>query len=332
MRNKILGCLGVLLVLALFASVMLNIGLLSSRFAGLAGGLTPVRKPTPFQATEIQPADSTTTKTRLVQIDLESIIFSGIVEDLKRALRQAAADDTVAAIVLRINSPGGEVTASDTLYQEVKDTAAKKPVVVFMDSIAASGGYYIACGASRVVAHPTGITGSIGVIMQMPAYQELMGKVGVEMRTFKSGAMKDAGSGSRPMTEEEKQYFQTLIGQNYERFVNIVATARGLSAEALKTGLADGRIFLGEEAKAHGLVDEVGYIEQAYEVARTLAKAPGAAVIRYERPFNWRGLAGLLGDAETPATPHRVEIDLVPRLLPPLQPGRCYYLWSGLAD
>lgn len=330
MRNKVLGCLGVLVLLALFASVMLNIGLISSRFASGASALAlSARKPEPFQSLELEPAAAGASASRIVRLDVDSIIHSGMVEDLKRALRQATEDRNVAALVLRINSPGGEVTASDTLYQAVKETASQKPVVVFMDSIAASGGYYIACGATKIVAHPTGITGSIGVIMQMPAYQELMSKVGVEMRTFKSGAMKDAGSGSRPMTDEEKHYFQTLIGQNYERFVSIVAQARQRPVVELKAGLADGRIFLGEQAKADGLVDETGYLEQAYEMARQLGNAPGAAVVMYERPFNWRGLASLLGEAETPLHPQRVELDVSSRLLPQLEPGRCYYLWPG---
>lgn len=332
MRNKVLGCLGVLLLLALFVSVMVNIGLISSHFANGANALAlSTRKPEPFQSLELEPAVAGASTSRIVRLDLDSLIHSGMVEDLKRALRQAAEDGHVAAIVLRINSPGGEVTASDTLYQAVKETAAQKPVVAFMDSIAASGGYYIACGATKIIAHPTGITGSIGVIMQMPAYQELMNKVGVEMRTFKSGAMKDAGSGSRPMTDEEKQYFQTLIGQNYERFVTIVAVARQRPVEELKAGLADGRIFLGEQAKVDGLVDDTGYLEQAYEMARQLGKAPGAAVVMYERPFNWRGLVSLLGEAEAPRSPQRLELDVSSRLLPRLEPGRCYYLWPGAA-
>src|SRR5690606_37248738 len=117
------------------------------------------RQPEPFQALEVEPAAPGAGFRRIVRLDLESLIHSGMVDGLKRGLRQAVEDTHVAAIVLRINSPGGEVTASDTLYQAVKETAQRKPVVVYMDSIAASGGYYIACGATKIIAHPTGISG-----------------------------------------------------------------------------------------------------------------------------------------------------------------------------
>lgn len=337
MKPKVFGCLGVLLALLLFASVMLNVGLIASHSSPLSlDGAPPRLLREPFSSEQLAPAKDSRTRDTIVQIDLASVITgeggpgSSMVTEMKAALGQAVEDSRVKAIVLRVDSPGGEVTASDTIYAAVKDAAARKPVVVFMDSIAASGGYYIACGARHIVAHPTAITGSIGVIMQGYGVKGLMEKAGVETRTFKSGAMKDAGSMSRDMTEEERAEFQRLVMQNYERFVGIVSEARGIPVEELKNGAADGRVFLGESAKAHKLVDETGYIEAAYDAAKRLAGIEDAEIIRYARQPRLRDFLGMLGQSQ--AAPPRVEIDVVRRLLPPLKPGHCYYLWPGAAD
>jgi protease-4 len=241
-----------------------------------------------------------------------------MVEEIKRALHQAVEDSRVKAIVLRIDSPGGEVTASDTLYAAVKEAAAKKPVVAYLDSVAASGGYYIACGAERIVAHPTGITGSIGVIMSGYGVQGLMEKAGVETRTFKSGAMKDAGAMSRAMTEPERAFFQELVMRNYERFVGIVSAARGVSVDLL----------------AEKLADEVGYVEAAYEAARRLAGVDDAEVVRYTRTPGWRDFLGFLAESGGGAGGGAMKVQVeVPGLSgPAMRPGRCYFLWTGGAE
>jgi protease-4 len=331
MKNKVLGCLGVVLVIALFGSVMLNIFLIA-RSAGsleLAALRSPAIQLPPFRAIQVEAPALPTTRDRIVQIDLTGIItgdatgFGSMVSEVKRALRQAADDRFVRAIVLRIDSPGGEVTASDTIYKAVKETGTRKPIVVFMDSMAASGGYYIACGSRRIIAHPLAITGSIGVIMQGIGYDGLLGKVGVEMRTFKSGPMKDAGSGSRPMTEAEKEFFQRMVLQNYDRFVQIVSDARGIPVDELRNGIADGRIYLGEEARARKLIDETGYIEQAYAVAKELAGITDAEIVLYHSRPSFLELLGIFGEAKSP---NKIEIDVSDRLLPRLKPGWAYYL------
>ncbi|MFN0125065.1 MAG: signal peptide peptidase SppA, partial [Verrucomicrobiales bacterium] len=337
MKPKVIGCVGVLLVLVLLASVLLNVGLLATQsVAGLRfDPASPVIRPAPFQAERLVEARDSRTRDRIVQLDITGLITGGrgsgsMVEDVKRALGQAVADSRVKAIVLRIDSPGGEVTASDTLYAAVKEAASKKKVVAYLDSVAASGGYYIACGAERIVAHPTGITGSIGVIMSGFGVQGLMEKAGVESRTFKSGAMKDAGAMSRAMTDTEKAFFQDLVMQNYERFVGIVATARGLPVDELKNGLADGRVILGEAAVTSRLADEAGYIEAAYAAARNLAGVDDAEVVRYIRTPRLRDLLGLVGVASGAEGSEALKVQVeVPGLADTLmRPGRCYYLWT----
>lgn len=342
MKPKVLGCVGLLLVLILFASVVLNVGLLASR--SMAGFTldhhAPVLQVAPFEVEQLVEAENPSTRDRIVQLDISGVITGddgaggSMVEEIKRALHQAIEDPRVKAIVLRIDSPGGEVTASDTLYAAVREAAAKKKVVAYLDSVAASGGYYLACGAERIVAHPTGITGSIGVIMSGVGIQGLMEKAGVESRTFKSGAMKDAGAMSRAMSDAERAFFQDLVMQNYERFVGIVSAARAIPVDDLKAGLADGRVVLGEAAVAGQLADETGYIEAAYAAARKLAGLDDAEVVRYTRVPGWRDLLGFLARSGGPAGSESVRVRVeVPGLAPSLmRPGRCYFLWTGAAE
>lgn len=162
--------------------------------------------------------------------------------------------------------------------------------------------------------------------MQAPNASELMEKVGVSYHTFASGQFKDSGSMSREMREDERQYFQDLVDENYSRFVGIVAAARGIDEGRLRNeGIADGRIFSGEGAEQVGLVDSVGYIEDAYERARELAGADGAKVVRYVQPMGLSGLLGLLGKAgEGVGT--KVEVDMTGGLFPKLEAGRIYLL------
>jgi protease IV len=332
------GCFVAILVIALFLSVALNLSqwaLTSDDFGELELSSQPAKKPEKFREHLVEAAKGKASD-RIVHLDLDGIISSmstesvfmealPSMESLKRQLDQAAEDSRVKAIVLRINSPGGEVTASDILYQKVKKVAAQKPVVIYMDSLAASGGYYIACGATQIVASETTLTGSIGVIMETLNYADLFGKVGLSMNTFTSGAFKDSLSGARSMREDEKVYVQKLVTQMYDRFVGIVAEARKLPVEQLKAGVADGRVLLGREALESKLVDQIGYIEDAYTLARELGKCPEAAVVKYRGQPNFLEAFGLAAQTAAKGSA-KVDVKLESSLLPSLRPGVPYYL------
>jgi protease-4 len=198
----------------------------------------------------------------------------------------------------------------------------KKPVVVAMSSLGASGAYYAACAADWIVANPTTFTGSIGVIIQSLNYEGLFDKVGLDAVVFKSGKFKDMLSGSRPISEDERAYVEGMVKQVYERFLGIVAFSRGLEADKLRDTFADGRILTGQDAKEAGLVDQLGYIEDAYDKARALANAPDAGVIRYHSGLNFQRLLHLLGANAN----SKVEVQLAPGPKFRLQPGRAYLL------
>lgn len=183
-------------------------------------------------------------------------------------------DASVKAIVLRVDSPGGGVSPSQEIFDEVKAAAAVKPVVVSMGSVAASGGYYVAVPAQRILANPGTITGSIGVIMQFTNFEELLGKVGLKSQVVKSGLHKDIGSPVRPMSAEDRAILQSLIDDVYAQFVQAVAESRNMDLEKVRL-LADGRIFTGRQALQEGLVDELGGYRDAIRVAAELAGIEG---------------------------------------------------------
>src|SRR5205807_1132584 len=202
------------------------------------------------------------------------------------ALQQAREDSHVKAIVLEIDSPGGEVTAADQIYNAVAKTRARKPVVVYMDSLAASGGYYIACGGKFLMANETTITGSIGVIIQTLNYEQLFNKIGLASVVFKSGKYKDILNGARPMTPEERELIQRLVLQNYDKFIGIVAKERSLQADMQRNNIANGRIISGKEALVDKIIDGLAQIEDAFAKATQLGNAPQATVVKYAPPFS----------------------------------------------
>jgi protease-4 len=210
----------------------------------------------------------------------EEIISS---ENIVRQFKKFREDRSVKAIVFRIETPGGGVSASQEIYEEVKRTRdSGKPVIVSMGSIAASGGYYVACGASRIVANPGTLTGSIGVISQFLHFNQLMDKVGIASTTIKSGKFKDVGSPFRLPTDEEKKYFQEMINDVYAQFLSVVEKERKLSHEKAKA-LADGRVFSGARAYEVGLVDTLGTYEDAMSIAAAAANITGTPRIVKEK-------------------------------------------------
>ena len=207
-----------------------------------------------------------------------------ILSQVYHRLQLAAEDPYVRGIVLRVDTPGGEVTASDILYNEIVKfrERTKKPVVTLMMGLAASGGYYVAAATNHIIAHPSTITGSIGVISVFPNLKELFSKIGVEVNVIKSGELKDSGSVFRDMTEEEKELFQGIIDELYQKFLDVVLLGRdnALSLDELKA-LADGRIYTAQQAHKLKLIDEIGYFDAAFEKVKTLAGIRDAKVTTY---------------------------------------------------
>jgi protease-4 len=200
--------------------------------------------------------------------DNESIGSDKICE----ALRKARNDSKIKAVVLRINSPGGSALASDVMWREIQLTKKEKPVIASMSDVAASGGYYMAMGCDKIVAHPTTITGSIGVFgLMFNAQNMFKNKLGITFDGVKTGAYSDIGNGTRPFTEGEKQIIQSEVDKIYETFTTKAAAGRKMPVETLKS-LAGGRVWSGTEAKANGLVDELGGLDKAIELAAAQAK------------------------------------------------------------
>lgn len=221
-------------------------------------------------------------------ITLEGVIMSGYsgflsaagTDDILRQLHDAAEDPDIGALVIRINSPGGTVAASQELYQEalrVKESGKK--LVVSMGDVAASGGYMVSCAADKIVANPGTTTGSIGVIMEFQNIEGLYDKLGLKENVIKSAPHKDIGSPTRPMTEDERAILQDMINEMYGQFVDIVAKGRHMDVEEVKK-LADGRVYTGTQAKKLGLVDEIGNYYDAIKIAADLAGIKGKPVIK----------------------------------------------------
>ncbi len=217
---------------------------------------------------------------------------------VREEFEKAADDDHVKALVLRINSPGGTVTASDILYHEIKRFKARRkiPVVAAVMDVAASGGYYAALAADRIVVHPTSITGSIGVLMLTVNSSGLLEKIGVNASYITSGPRKDMGSPFRALTPDERAIFQEVIDRLYGRFIALIVRERRLD-EARVRSFADGRIYTAGEALNLGLVDQIGYLEEAIALAREAAGLGEAKVVTYHRPRQYRATIYSGGEA-----------------------------------
>jgi protease-4 len=255
----------------------------------------------------------------------------GLVQNVVAQLRKAESDPQVKALVLKIDSPGGSVTASDILYHELKayqERSGVKVVALFM-GLAASGGYYAALPADRIVAHPTAITGSVGVIFLAPRVDGLMAKIGVAVDVNKTGANKDTGSPFRARTAEEAALIQDLTDQLGQRFIDLVSTHRRLTPAALAE-VKTARIFLAPRALDLGLVDMIGYSDDALAAARQEADLPeDARVVVYRR--NEYPNDTVYNSAARGGSPRPALVDLgLPTDILPATTG-FYYLWAPAA-
>ncbi|MDA0987403.1 MAG: signal peptide peptidase SppA [Bacteroidetes bacterium] len=217
---------------------------------------------------------------KIAIIELKDEIFES--ENIVRQLKKYGNNENIDAIVLRVNSPGGDVAASQEIFEEVKKVREIKPIITSFGSVAASGGYYVALGSTKIVSNPGSVTGSIGVISQYMNLEELLSKVGIHSTTIKSGKFKDSGSLFREMTEDEKKYLQETIDDVYIQFINVVSFERNISLKKVKE-LANGKIYTGQKAFELGLVDTIGTFEDAISIAANLSGIIGEPTIVKER-------------------------------------------------
>lgn len=252
------------------------------------------------------------------------IPVTGAIEDSTVLLRQIIAftkDKSIKAIILRIDSPGGGVGASQEIYREIERTRGIKKVIVSMGGVTASGGYYIASAADKIVANPGTITGSIGVIMQYYQYRDLAQKIGVKLEVIKSGEFKDIGNPDRELTEKDREILNAVISDIQTQFVDDVAKGRKLPAEKVRE-IADGRIFTGSMAKELGLVDQLGNFEDAVTVAKELAGIEGEVSLVYPERKKLRLLDVLLGEAAESMT----------RVIKNSTKSTIEYRWNGFSN
>lgn len=328
--------------------MLLNLGSLVS---ALGMGAGTIRHATGPKLQEALVEDHSSAD-KIAVLRLEGIISSdrsdggfSMVDVVKAQLEAAKEDDHVRAVILRVDSPGGEVLASDEIYRLISDfqKQTQKPVVASMGNLAASGGYYVSTPCRWIVANELTITGSIGVIMSSLNYRSLMDKVGLYPMVFKSGKYKDILSGSRKLEdipEEEQAMIKGLINETYGKFKDVISTGReaayAMNANGpLKskqlindwTEFADGRVFLGVEAMRMGFVDQVGNFNDAVETARTLAGVKSANVVEFQQFFDLGDFFRMFGKTKTPVM--KVDLGLQPSAL---KPGCMYFLYSVMGE
>jgi protease IV len=289
-------------------------------------------------------------RNKVVVIPIEGVITSqgygrngaNMVDVVEEQFKRAAQDKSVKAVILKVNSPGGEVLASDDIYNIVErfQKNSRKPVIAAMGSLAASGGYYVSAPCQWIVANEMTITGSIGVIMHGYNFRGLMDKVGVRPETFKSGKFKDMLSPDKreeDITQEERDMIQAMVNETFDKFKSVVGEGRGSAAK--KNGgstekgrtladnwvqYADGRVLSGKEALKLGFVDELGNFDAAVTRAQKLAKIPDANLVQYEQQFDLGDLLGIFGQSgEARATTLKIDVGID---APKLQMGRLYFL------
>lgn len=240
--------------------------------------------------------------------------------DFISQLDQAIRDEAVKALVIMVNSPGGEVVASDEIYQKILEVKqAGKPVIISMGAMAASGGYYISAPADRIFANPNTLTGSLGVIFTLPNYQGTANWLGYKEYVIKSGEHKDIGNPLRELTAEERGIFQELVDESYQQFVDIIAAGRQIPHEEV-LAMADGRVYSGRQAKKLNLIDEFGSLEDATAYAIQSLGLAEAKIIQYSRPVSFRSLLyGLKQPADSAVAkalqPFLSRVSAEPRLL-----------------
>jgi protease-4 len=252
---------------------------------------------------------------------------TSIIEDIKEALKKAQYDDAIKGIVVKINSPGGTITGSDILHHELKQFKEEQGirVVACLMDVGTSGGYYVATAADEIMAHPTTITGSIGVIALKFNIKGLLNLVGVKDETIKSGEMKDIWSPFRPSTDKERAIMQAVIDQFHSRFIDVIKEGRkNLSRQEIEK-LANGRIFTADEALKAKLIDRIGYLDDALDEMKKSLNIPDATIITYGRPGTFKGT---IYSKTSPTAPQEINLISINRIDPIQSLNlRFMYLW-----
>lgn len=284
----------------------------------------------------LQEANSTFTREHVAVVDISGVISSQprgrskntfTPDNMKAILKKIEADKHIKAVVLRIDSPGGNVTATDLIYHDLQNFKTKTglPLFAICMGVTASGGYYIANAADEIFALPTSIAGSIGVIASFPKLQALADKVGYQQVVIKSGKLKDIGNPLRDMTQEEQTLFQGMIDEMYERFLNAVAQGRPKLDIASLRPLADGRVYTAQQALEYHLIDDIAYLDEVLKAAKKAANLQDASIITFSarRPND----PTIYSTTQAPS-PGLQLIDLkLPSIGQPLTTG-FYYLWT----
>ena len=333
--------LAIVLFCFLGVSVLFNLGHLIESIVSIEGGSSSDAGP---RLDEVL-VENNGSRNKIAVLTIDGIISGQpieargltMVDVIKAQLDLAADDDRVKAVILKVDSPGGEVLASDEIARALQkfQEESGKPVIVSMGSLAASGGYYVSVPCRWIVANELTITGSIGVIMESWNYRGLMDKVGLRPFTFKSGEHKDMLSGTRELSEipeDEQKIIQSFINQAYGRFTNVVAAGRNYATEKNESegktlasdwsSYADGRVLSGKEAYDLGFVDELGNFDDAVKRAENIASIRSANLIEYQQRHDIGDLLRLFGQSQT----HAVKLDLGVEM-PKIQAGHMYYLW-----
>ncbi len=295
-----------------------NSFILASFILLLAGGcgvpsflVTPVENSNKLEEEEVQPGKGFVPgKVAIIEVEglLANVKSGGFLQPTEnklslftQQLERAEKDSSVKAVVLRVNSPGGTVTSSDAMYQLVRRFRKKtgKPVVASIQEVGASGAYYVSCGADKIVAQPTSVVGSVGVIFETFEVSGGLAKLGIRSDDVKSGTLKDMGSPFKPLEPDERAVMQSMVQEYFARFIGVVRSNRPVTeppaADLLDyqkkgyAGVYSGRVFSGDKAMELGLIDQTGLLEDAIDLARTMAKSPDAAAVIYVRPYGYGG-------------------------------------------
>jgi protease-4 len=299
--------------------------------------ITPVSSSSDLQEIQVQPGQGLFAK-KIAIIEVEGLLVNlkdgGLLQPSENPLSlftqqldKAADDSDVRAVVLRVNSPGGAVGTSDTMYDEVLKFRKKtgKPVIASAQEIDASGAYYVSCACDKIVVHPAGIIGSIGVIFETFEFERTLNILGIQSNVIKSAEFKDIGSPFRHMTPEERAIFQDMVNKFFTRFKGVVTANRPIHDPDLLAKVSDGRVFTSADAVDLHLADQVGRLDDAVDLARQMAGVPGAQVVMYKRPYGYAG--SIYADVSAPPPRENVTTLALPSSNSML-PGGFYYLWT----